>query len=152
MGQQFSQIVNSELNNFKPKKSIECLEDINYECPNTLQLKLYEISISSGDLRRMSNTWRIREFYIPQFNVGINNEHYGGKSYNIITNAYNRYHKEENNNDTRSYGEPPKLIETFFLNKITNKNEIEELFNVIKCHIISANAEQTITKLFELSK
>jgi hypothetical protein len=153
MGQQLSQLISTNQNNINTKKSIECLQDTNFECPDSLTLELYEISIGSGDARRMSNTWRIKEFYIPQYNIGINQEYYGSRSYNLIINAFNRYHKDESNSkNSITYGEPAKFIKSFTLNKDTNKEEIEEIFNVIKCCIISQNAESSITKLFELAK
>lgn len=150
MGQKFSQINDFKQSNTKPKKSIECLQDVDFLCPNTLLIELHEISICS-DFRRMSNTWKIKEFYIPQFNIGINNQHNGKKSYNLIIDAYSRYYNDNpNTNNIRKYGDPPKLIKSFFIN-FSESEELGKLFNTIKCYIISQNAEQTINKLFELT-
>lgn len=151
MGQTFSLSADQiQTNN---KTTLECFESTNWTCPEKLTLCLYEISISSSsDIRRRSNAHRIKEFFLPEYNIGINNQFYLNNKYNIIPDAQNRYKNKDRSTVFMNNYEPSKLINTFTLTKESNQSELEEVFDLIKTSIKAKNMEQTVTKLFELAK
>jgi hypothetical protein len=122
--------------------TIEYLEKVNYQCPDKLTLVLYEISICNDPRRHMY--WQIKEFFIPEFNISINNVNTGTHKYNIIINSSSRY-----NNTYDDDCKPSKQLKTICLTKESNSNELEELFDLIITYTKSQNMENTIKKLFE---
>lgn len=135
------------------EKTVKCFENINWTCPDSIQLELFEISIcSSVDLRRIGSSYRIKEIFLPEFNLSINKEYFSGKTYNIISNASDRFYSDSdtNKNVTRAKNwEKPKLIKSVILNRDTNTSDIEELFEMVSIYVKSQQMENQVKKLFE---
>ena len=125
--------------------TIEWFEITNWVSPDTLHLELYEISVCM-DARR-PHYFRIKEIFIPEYNLSLNTFGSGTHNYNIILNSSKRYNKKEKllNEDWK----PPKLLKSVCLTKESNPNELEELFDLISTYIKSQNMGSTIKKLFE---
>ena len=153
MGQTFSLSADQiQTNN---KTTLECFESTNWTCPEKLTLCLYEISIcSSADFRRRSNAIKIKEFFLPEYNIGINNQsdYNSNNKYHVLLNAQDRYKEKDRSTVFMNNYEPSKLIKVFTLTKESNQSELEEVFDLIKTSVKAKNMEQTITKLFELAK
>ena len=91
--------------------------------------------------------FRIKEIFIPEYNLSLNTVSSGIHKYNIIINSSLRYDKKEKlfNDDWK----PPKLLKRVCLTKESNPDELEELFDLISAYIKSQNMDCTIKKLFE---
>lgn len=142
MGNSFNLNLNNE--NKEYLTTIEYLEKVNYQCPDKLTLILYEISIC--DDPRRPRYYQIKEFFIPEFNISINNMNFYSNKYNILLNSSTRY------KDKNIYGSdyrPSKQLKTICLIKESNLNELKELFDLIVTYTKSQNMENTIKKLFE---
>ena len=124
--------------------SYVCFENSNWFCPDKLSVELYELTVTtSTSIRRFtSNVIKIKEFYIPEYNIGINNYKNGNKNYNIILNAHSRY---ESGINKMFVNEDPILIKSFIL----EGDECSELFDLIKQYVKSHNMESTINKLYK---
>ena len=153
MGQNLSLIADQmQTNN---KTTLECFESTNWTCPEKLKLCLYEISIcSSVDFRRRSNAIKIKEFFLPEYNIGINNQsdNYNSNKYHVLLNAQDRYKEKDGSKVFMDNYEPPKLINTFTLTKESNQSELEEIFDLIKTSVKAKNMDRIVEKLFELTK
>lgn len=126
-------------------KSIEYFEQTNWKCPDKLHIEFYELTVTTTtSLRRFtSNTVKIKEFYIPEYNIGINNYGFENKKYNIILNAHSRYEEGVN----KLYvNKNPKLLKTIEL----VGDDCCELFNLLVYYVKSHNMESTVNKLYEL--
>ncbi len=132
----------SELNLNSYKSTLEYFESTNWQCPEKLTLQLYEISICDYQgLGRHSNTYKINEFFIPEYNIGINHQPFYGYPYNIISNANKRYERYEND---------AKLINSCVVTKISNQSQLEEIFDLIKTNTKAKNMHQTIKNLYTI--
>ena len=109
----------------------QCFEKLNWTCPEKITVQLYEISIVE-DIRRLSNKYKIKEIFLPEFNASLNNTCFYGNNYNIILNTHERY-----NNDA-------KLLKTIVLNNET-KNE---LFELVKYYVKAKTSQPLIDNLF----
>ena len=125
--------------------TIECFEKTNWVSPDTMHLKLYEISVCM-DARR-PHYFRIKEIFIPEYNLSLNTIESGTPNYNIILNSSKRYNKKEKllNEDWKS----PEQLKFVCLTKESNPNELKELFDLISAYTKSQNMDYTIKKLFE---
>ena len=64
--------------------SLIYFENSNWNCPEKIKVELYKLSISyNSSMRSTSNITKIKEIYIPEYNIGINNYKNGNKNYNI---------------------------------------------------------------------
>jgi hypothetical protein len=54
--------------------SLQYFENSNWICPEKITIELYELSISiyTSFERLTKNTTKIKEIYIPEYNIGIN--------------------------------------------------------------------------------
>ena len=89
---------------------------------------------------------KIKEFFIPEFNLSINNVNDGLRNYNIILNSSSRYKKVKRFDDS---WDSPKLLKSSCLTKKSNPDELEELFDLMITYTKSQNMDSTIKKLFE---
>jgi len=129
--------------------TIKCFDKLNWNCPDSIQLELYEIFITSSmDFRHMSSKYKINEIFLPEFNIGINKENFKNKKYNIILNSSERYNTDKFLNNEKE--DKPKLIKKYILTKQKNSNELDELFDLIKSYTKSQNMEEPIKKIFEI--
>lgn len=121
------------------KTTLELLDDINWICPNKIIVEIYEIEVLIGDYNDMRrgrlNKKIINEMYIPEFDLGINNEN----GSNIIPNVSvsSRY-------DMSKTGS--KLINTI---EIT---DCKELFDIICIGVKAKNLGPKISQLFDSIK
>lgn len=91
--------------------------------------------------------FRIKEIFIPEYNLSLNTIGLGTHKYNIILNSSSRYNKIKNieNDDWKR----PTQLKCVCLTKESNPDELEELFDLIKSYTKSQNMDSTIKKLFE---
>ena len=144
MGNSLNSNVNYE--NKKYLTTIEYLEKVNYQCPEKLTLILYEISICNNP--RNYTYYQIEEFFIPEFNISINDTCYYSHKYNIILNSSTRYNKKNKYDSDNDY-KPCKQLKTICLTKENNLDELKELFDLIVTYTKSQNMENTVKKLYE---
>jgi hypothetical protein len=125
--------------------TVEYFEKTNWQSPEILHLELYEISVLSNP-RNYSSYYQIKEIFIPEFNISINNINNGLRNYNIILNSSSRYKKVKRFDDSQDI---PKLLKSLCLTKESNPDELEELFDLISSYTKSQNMGSTVKKLFE---
>lgn len=140
------------------KTTTDYLENIGWKCPNSIKLELFEIYISTSiDIRRFrKNNVKIKEIFLPEFNLSINNEYFMGKNYNIISNASGRFYSSTNTNmnteltdENNENDKNPKLVKSLILTRENEPEELVELFDMICTYVKSSQMESRVVKLFE---
>lgn len=127
--------------------TITLLNNINWKCPEKLNLYLYEISVCT-DFRRFYFV-QIYEIFIPELNVCFN----AHNCYNIIKDAAQRYVvNTKNRTELFNNWKPPKLLSISELNITLHKYEMEKVFDLIISSIKQDNDSCIITKLFLIAE
>jgi len=133
--------------------TLKAFEDINWQCPKSITINQYEISVCNfNGIGRKPNYFRIKELFLPEFNLSINEVPYSGKKYSIILNSSSRY---SDNEHTHTFGinwQKPVLLNTLILTLESETNELTELFELIYTYTKSQHMENTIVKLFDMVK
>lgn len=116
----------------KYQDSITYFTESNWQIPSELTLELYEISVCYST--RNTSTYRIIEFFIPEYNMSFNKEKYDG-GYNIIQNASHRITNLE-----------PKHIKTIKINNVDPKLKI--IYEMLSSYIKLQHTYPEINELF----
>ncbi len=124
-----------------------------WNCPNKIVVELYEISVCESIRTLYYRT--IKEIFLPEFGVSINLEsnlelNSNGKDYNIFPSNYLRYEVIPNifrkPDKIQKLGSNSKILKTI---ELTDKSQVERLFNIVKNTIQSLGYQNQIEELFQ---
>jgi len=112
----------------KLESTIDCFKLTNWECPNELEIQIYEISICDYCyLGRASPARRIKEIFIPYYNISINKADNFYNNFNIILDSQYRYVKKDDSRGYMKGWEMPKLLQKITL----DSEQTHKIFNLI---------------------
>ncbi len=135
------------------KSSYVQLVQMDWKCPDVITLELWEIAICR-DLRNFNHTHKIKEIYIPEYNLSVNREYYCSNNFNIILDSYDRYHKENLNINDINFeingSNKPILLKKIIFNKSTNQELIQELHDGFVGFVKSKGIQGSVNELFNL--
>ncbi len=115
------------------ESTIDCFKLTNWECPNELEIQIYEISICDYYYPgRGSPTRRIKEIFIPYYNISINKADNFYNNFNIILNSQKRYVKKDDSGGYMNGWEIPKLLQKIKLDSQQTQKIFKLIYNYVK--------------------
>lgn len=70
-----NKLINTELVFIDLDESYQKMLNLNWTCPNSLQIYKFKIIVSTGNPNRPHSHYEINEIFIPNFGISINNEY-----------------------------------------------------------------------------